>query len=530
MPPPVDYTKPASWLCLPGRADTCSTPLRTTALNPNGYGSTGRSTVARNPKIDCFIVYPTVSRDQGLNSDLNPGDGEEKDSIATQFARLSGVCRTFAPIYRSMTLGAVTAAATGGDVTIPAAIAFGDVRAAWRNYLATRNQGRPFVLVGHSQGSLMLQQLLARDIEGRPEAKRMKLAIIPGFNVMVPQGKRVGGTFKSTPLCATANETGCVMSWVSFRERNTPPAGAIFGIASAPGMTVGCTNPARPGATGWVPARQLLVQPLDLSRRRRPDRLVVRRPAPDAISCAPKASSRRAASATARAAICRSAPTPTPATSAPTASAAKSARSASSSPAGACTLPTSTQPGRYHPRDRAGIRASEQFPDRLAKRARQLSASKAEGTNTPFSTVLTVLRVTRTASASSACVSPSSPRFSFNRLASDLGIAQRARSSMPKRSIAAAIPNETMMWIASRVAIGSYIDRKNRPIALNIAITNPQPIAEARWARVPVVDHVAHVARTEPEPLRRQRRQQHQDSTTDALILTWSTVRSPSQR
>ncbi len=40
--------KPANWLCLPGRADLCSTPLRTTALNPNGYGSTGQSPVARD--------------------------------------------------------------------------------------------------------------------------------------------------------------------------------------------------------------------------------------------------------------------------------------------------------------------------------------------------------------------------------------------------------------------------------------------------------------------------------------------------
>ncbi len=249
----VDYTKPANWICLPGRADTCSAALRTTALNPDGYGSTSVSTVAKSPGIDCFIVYPTVSRDPGMNSDLNPGDGEEKAVIATQFARLSGVCRTFAPLYRSMTLGAVTASATGSDVTGPAMLALGDVRAAWRNYLTNRNQGRPFVLIGHSQGSLMLIQLLARDIEGRPEAKRMKLAILPGFNVMVPQGKRVGGTFKSTPLCSAPGETGCVMSWVSFRERNTPPAGALFGIASQPGMTVGCTNPARPGATGWVP-------------------------------------------------------------------------------------------------------------------------------------------------------------------------------------------------------------------------------------------------------------------------------------
>ena len=41
------------------------------------------------------------------------------------------------------------------------------------------------------------------------------------------------------------------MTWVSFRENNVPPAGAIFGIAPQPGMTVACTNPARPGSTRW---------------------------------------------------------------------------------------------------------------------------------------------------------------------------------------------------------------------------------------------------------------------------------------
>ena len=30
----------------------------------------------------------------------------------------------------------------------------------------------------------------------------MKLAIIPGYDVLVPQGRLVGGTFKSTPLCS----------------------------------------------------------------------------------------------------------------------------------------------------------------------------------------------------------------------------------------------------------------------------------------------------------------------------------------
>jgi len=247
-----DYAKDSSWLCLPGRADTCSTPLATTALNPGGYGSTGQSVVAKNPPLDCFYVYPTVSRDDGMNSDLTPA--EEKPAAEAQFARFASVCRTFAPMYRQMTVSAVVAFTTGADLRQPSAIAFGDVLAAWKNYLATRNNGRPFVLIGHSQGSLMLQLLIANVIEKDPAvAARMKLAILPGFDLQVPQGKLVGGTFKRTPLCSRAGETGCVITWTSFREKNVPPVGAIFGISDQPGMTIGCVNPGRPGARDWVP-------------------------------------------------------------------------------------------------------------------------------------------------------------------------------------------------------------------------------------------------------------------------------------
>jgi len=250
--PAPDYVKDSSWLCLPGRSDVCSTPLATTALNPNGYGSTGQSSVAKDPPLDCFYVYPTVSKDQGMNSDLKPS--EEIGAAQVQFARFASVCRPFTPIYRQMTLGAVAAFSAGADISAAGELAYRDVAAAWRNYLTTKNNGRPFVLVGHSQGSLMLQMLIAREIETNPAvAARMKLAIIPGFNVIVPQGKLIGGTFKKTPLCSSPGQTGCVISWVSFREKNVPPVGAIFGIADQPGMTVGCVNPAQPGATGWVP-------------------------------------------------------------------------------------------------------------------------------------------------------------------------------------------------------------------------------------------------------------------------------------
>ena len=250
VPAPTNYGTNTNWLCLPGRADVCSTPLGTTALNPNGYGSVGRSSIAKDPPVDCFYVYPTVSRDRGLSSDLIV-DNQEKYAAQSQFGRFAEVCKTYAPIYRQMTIGAIAAFAAGADITQAAATAYGDVAAAFRDYLKHRNGGRPYVLIGHSQGSLMLQQLIVNEIEGKPAAKLMKLAIIPGYNVLVPQGKLVGGTFKSTPLCSRTGETGCVMTWVSFRQNNPPPPGAIFGHAPAPGLTVGCTNPAAPGSKGW---------------------------------------------------------------------------------------------------------------------------------------------------------------------------------------------------------------------------------------------------------------------------------------
>jgi hypothetical protein len=104
------------------------------------------------------------------------------------------------------------------------------------------------VLVGHSQGTIHLTRLLKEEIEGRPEAARMLSALLIGYNVEVPVGKTVGGTFKSTPLCTRRGQTGCVVSYVSFRAETPPPAeGAPFGRTKNPGMTVACVNPANLG-------------------------------------------------------------------------------------------------------------------------------------------------------------------------------------------------------------------------------------------------------------------------------------------
>ena len=240
------YEQDPAWLCLPGRADACGAPLATTALNANGYGSTGQVIPDREAKADCFYVYPTISRDPGHNSDLVAGL-EENATAAVQFARFGTVCRTYAPLYRQVTLAGLARALRGEDLAAATATAYGDVLAAWRQFLATRNRERPFVLIGHSQGSIHLLKLLAEEIEGKPVAKRMLSAILLGWTVEVPEGKKVGGSLKSTPLCTRVGETGCVVTYMTFRASAPPPANAFLGRAARPGMTAGCTNPAALG-------------------------------------------------------------------------------------------------------------------------------------------------------------------------------------------------------------------------------------------------------------------------------------------
>jgi hypothetical protein len=245
-PAAVDYAQPASWLCLPGRQDACGRPLATTVLDPDGYGTGSVSRPAADPAADCFYVYPTISRDTGLNSDMNAGP-EEHGIAAVQFARFASVCRTFAPLYRSMTLAGIPRAIAGQDLTENFNFAYADVLAAWRHYLAEHNQGRPFVLIGHSQGTIHLTRLVAEEIEGKEIAGRMLSAMLIGYNIEVPQGQAVGGSFRSTPLCTAAGQTGCVVTYVSFRADSPPPGVAVFGRSPRPGFTVACTNPAALG-------------------------------------------------------------------------------------------------------------------------------------------------------------------------------------------------------------------------------------------------------------------------------------------
>jgi hypothetical protein len=243
---PVDYRNDANWLCRPGRQDACNVDQTVTVIAANGQLTKEPFRADNRAPIDCFYVYPTVSRDTTPNSDMTAGP-EERAVVEQQLARFGAKCRLFAPLYRQVTTTVIRWAMAGDMAQAGKAdreLAYNDVKAAWNEYLRRDNKRRGVVLIGHSQGAGVLKRLIAEEIEGKPIQERIVSALVIGTNVNVPQGRDMGGDFKSMPLCRSNFQTGCVISYVTFRWEAPPPPAARFGRTQAPGMQVACTNPA----------------------------------------------------------------------------------------------------------------------------------------------------------------------------------------------------------------------------------------------------------------------------------------------
>lgn len=246
--PKNDYAKPEAWLCWPGKTgDACAIDMTTTVIKADGSSTV--ETWKADPKapIDCFYVYPTVSNDPGVVSDMT-ANAEELNVVKQQLARFGSKCRIYAPLYRQFTLTALRGMVEGKPIagaTDPSVrqVGYNDVVDAWNHYLTTQNKGRGVVLIGHSQGSGVLQRVIPAEIEGKPAQKQIVSALILGSNLPVTKGGDTG-QFKSIPLCKSADQTGCAISYVTFRDTVPPPANSRFGKIATAEMEAACVNPA----------------------------------------------------------------------------------------------------------------------------------------------------------------------------------------------------------------------------------------------------------------------------------------------
>ena len=240
-----DYSQSSTWLCRPGGQDACAVDQASTIIAADGTLTREDWKANPDPPIDCFYVYPTVSNDPTPNSDMIAGP-EEKSVIQQQFARFGSQCRVYAPLYRQVTLTALRAGMTGKPMAVDIKLPYNDVLDAWNYYLQHDNKGRGVVLIGHSQGSGVLNYLIQNDIEGKPIQSQIVSALLLGSRVQVPPNKDVGGTFKKMPLCRKTGDTGCIITYASFRSTIPPPENSRF--AKGQGDTVAaCTNPAALG-------------------------------------------------------------------------------------------------------------------------------------------------------------------------------------------------------------------------------------------------------------------------------------------
>ena len=249
-----------TWLCKPGLANNpCLSSEETTVQLANGSSFVEHAQPASNPPIDCFYVYPTVSSQVHFdteghlipNADLTI-EPEETQIAIYQASRFSQTCKVYAPMYPQLTLAAIN---TPGVVTPAAsATAYIGVLTAFEEYLALYNHGRGFVLIGHSQGSLVLQQLIKEQIDPNANLrKQMVSALLLGGNILVPKGGTVGASFKTVPTCQYVAQTHCVVAYSSFLKE--PPNPSLFGRVNSPllppipeeiakNLEVACVNPA----------------------------------------------------------------------------------------------------------------------------------------------------------------------------------------------------------------------------------------------------------------------------------------------
>ena len=247
-PPAPDYAQPHSWAARPGHEGAAA------AVAQNA------TPAASHPKVDVFYVNPTTYRNfDHWNQDFADkaaNDWTDQSVIARQAGIFNGCCRIFAPRYRQASV--LAARNMLGEGAKAFDLAYADVKRAFEYYIAHDNGGRPFILVGHSQGGLHVARLLSDEIDGKPLAKQMVAAYDIGY--VLTEGD-FGKTYKSLKMCDTPSQTGCVISWNSVLAVGATPvfrAGLekryVQRYGADAGKTLLCINPltfdrARPDAT-----------------------------------------------------------------------------------------------------------------------------------------------------------------------------------------------------------------------------------------------------------------------------------------
>ena len=231
-----DYAKAESWIARPDIKD-----------NPSKWQPDGAASFATDKlQTATFYLHPTtyLERDR-WNAPIDVG-GEPASRarifVQSQASAFNQFSNVWAPKYRQAAYGAFLLKSDDAEKALD--LAYRDVLRAFDAFLAAQPQGEAIILAAHSQGSLHLLHLLA----DRKEALKGRhfLAYVIGWPVGVKSDLPATGL----EPCIKPEQTGCVLSWQSFREpENTNlVTDAWVGTKGLTGTTrtrddMLCTNP-----------------------------------------------------------------------------------------------------------------------------------------------------------------------------------------------------------------------------------------------------------------------------------------------
>ena len=203
----IDYSQAECWLDVPA------------ALVKDGVldGNAADSLKA----VDVFYIYPTVT---GFRPETEVCDMTDTMMVAgaqmvrqIQTAVFEESCNVFMPYYRQISMPK-----PGSDYSaIIDYVSKFDATDALDYYLNNLNQGRPFILAGHSQGASVLIALLENYMTKHPEALQRMVAAYPiGFAVTKDWLAKTGLKFAEG-----ATDTGVIVSWntegpTNLKEKN----------------------------------------------------------------------------------------------------------------------------------------------------------------------------------------------------------------------------------------------------------------------------------------------------------------------
>ena len=205
-PSPPDYHLLDHWAAHPQK--------RSKALMvPNG----SPSQQPEQPLADVFFIHPTSFF--GKHHWNAPLDHEVANEMIDQLVMpgqasvFNGACRIFAPRYRQATFYVFVRGASNAKKALD--FAYRDVEAAFDHYLTHHNQGRPFFIASHSQGTLHAIRLLETRIDLSPLRHQMIAAYTIGFQFPLDKFER---SLQHLRPSESPQDTGTIIAWDTFQE------------------------------------------------------------------------------------------------------------------------------------------------------------------------------------------------------------------------------------------------------------------------------------------------------------------------